>query len=100
MALLIQSFVFKTGQLGMDAVREVSHVTHPLVHAIEQPIANAYHETATTLNTAWRSTTAVFHLAAYAAGGYLAWSLMGEVAPREKRMIAQSVDRAWKRLRS
>lgn len=93
------SFLNSTYQMGADVVRDMVYVTHPLVHAIEQPISNVYTEAKTVVSGAWNLSHTVIHLSAYWFLGWMAWGWVGDVFPAEKRAIENSVSRAMKRAR-
>jgi hypothetical protein len=93
------SFLNSTYQFGSDIVQDVIYTTHPLVHAIEQPIANVYTEAKTMMTGAWNASHAIIHLSAYGFLGWMAWEWVGDLFPNEKRAITNSVNRAMKRAR-
>lgn len=84
---------------GSGSVNETSHVTHPFVHAVEQPVANASYETKTTHKGLHPVTNQLFGVAALIGGGWLAWTLMGEIMPSERRNIQYALSGIGKRLR-
>lgn len=93
------SFLNTSAHLGADVVRELMYVTHPLVHAVEQPIANVYTEAKTVVTGAWNVSHSIIHLSAYGFLGWMAWGWVGDIFPAEKRAITNSVSRAMKRAR-
>lgn len=94
-----RSLLSRAAHLGSDIVHDVVYLTHPLVHAVEQPVANIYTEAKTVVTGAWNASHAVIHLAAYWFVGTMAWDFLGAYFPREKRMITGAVDRVFKRPR-
>lgn len=82
--------------LGLD---EVSRVTHPLVHAVEQPITNATYETVTINKEVQQKTNTLFGIAAVVGAGWLTWTLMGEFMPAERNNIKYALHGIGKRLR-
>lgn len=96
------SFVQNVVPFGREVVSEISHVTHPLVHAIEQPISNAYHETQTIMTRGGRASWilgTVYNMALYSAAAWLTWTLFGDIFPSEKRSLEYAFQRGVKRLR-
>lgn len=87
MAILLSSLMHTMQQLGTDVVQDVVYVTHPLVHAIEQPLAGVWTETKTVVQGTWNMSHSLFRLAAYGTGGWLMWTWAGEYFPRQKRSI-------------
>lgn len=98
-SLLHNSFVPKFQAWGHDTVQEISHVTSPYVHAVEQPVANAYHETRTQLRSIHSWTGTLFGVAAFWGAGWLAWTMMGEIFPSERNSVSYAVRSIGKRLR-
>lgn len=95
----VQSQIHKVHASGTDAVREVSHMVSSSVHALTTPIANAYHETVTTITEPLSGTQRVYHFLVYGLGGWLTYEFVGGLFPREKRALEGSMQRAWKRIR-
>ena len=93
------SLLHTTYHLGADVVRDMVYVTHPLVHAIEQPISNVYTEAKTVVSGAWNISHSMIHLSAYWFLGWMTWSWIGDLFPSEKRAIESTVLRAMKRAR-
>jgi len=84
---------------GTDVVHEVSHMVSASVHALTTPIANAYHETVTTITEPLSVTQRVYHMLVYGLGGWMTYEFVGGFFPREKQMLENSLGRAWKRMR-
>lgn len=97
--LVHSSLLDQAYRFGSDLVNDVQYYTHPLVHAVEQPIANVYTEAKTVVNGAWNMSHSLIHLGAYWVAGWLAWEFVGEYFPREKRMLTDTMNRAFKRAR-
>lgn len=93
------SFLAQFHAWGRDRVHEVSHVTSPFVHAVEQPVANAYHETQTQLRGLGDWTHRLFGAAALLGGAWLTWTVFGEIFPEEQRSLRYAVRSVGKRLR-
>jgi hypothetical protein len=99
MSVIRNSFLNRAYHLGADVVHDAVYLTHPLVHAIEQPIQNVYTEAKTVVHGSWNMSHSVMHLAAYWFMGWLSWTWFGDVFPREQGMITDTVSRAFKRAR-
>ncbi len=99
MAALRDSLLNKMGTMGMDIVNDVVYYTHPLVHAIEQPITNVYQETKAVGMGLYNISDSVIRLGVYWMGAWLAWTWAEEYFPDETRYVTDSVERAWKRAR-
>lgn len=84
---------------GSDIVQDVIHVTHPLVHAVEQPITNIFTETRAVGSGVASMSGSLIRLSAYWMGGWLLWTFVEDLFPSETRQIKRTVDRAWKRAR-
>lgn len=97
--LFMDTLIPKVRQLGVDVVRDVRYVTDPLVHSLEQPLTNLYTDARTAVTDMWSLGQVGAKLATYWLGGWLVYSFVGSVFPREKRMIENTVVRAWKRVR-
>lgn len=97
--LYMNSHIHKMTASGYDTVKEVSHVVSSSVHALMVPVANAYHETKTTITEPLSMKQRAYHLLVWGTGGWLTYTLVGSMFPREKRMLESGVARAWKRLR-
>lgn len=99
MSLIRNSFLNRAYNIGSDIVHDAVYLTHPLVHAVEQPIQNVYTEAKTVVQGTWNMSTSVVHLAAYWFMGWLAWTWFGDMFPNEQRMITNTASRAFKRAR-
>lgn len=98
-SILENSFVNRVITAGSDIVQDVIHVTHPLVHAVEQPITNVFTETKAVGSGVMNMSGSLFRLGVYWMGGWLLWTFVEDVFPSETRQIKRTVDRAWKRAR-
>lgn len=98
-SLNYHAFLDKAKHFGESTIHDLQYVTHPFVHALEQPISNVYTEAKTVVVGAWNVSHSVIHLASYWIIGWLSWSFFGELFPAEKRAITNSVTRAFKRAR-
>lgn len=83
----------------MDTVNDIIHVTHPLVHAVEQPITNVFTETRAVGAGVYSMSGSLLRLSAYWMGGWLVWTFIEDLFPRETRTLKRNVGRAWKRAR-
>lgn len=100
MPIMRDSFLYRPGRgSGWGQVSDSNWNQHSLVHAIEQPITNIVHETKTVINGTWRMSDSVMKLAAYWVGGWMIYTVVGDMFPREKRAFESTVSRAWKRAR-
>lgn len=97
--MLVNTIIHKMKALGMDIVQDVRYVTDPLIHSIEQPLTNMYTEAKTVATDLWSITHTVARFAAYWLGGWLIYSFVGSLFPREKRMLEDTLSRAYKRVR-
>ena len=93
------SFVPKMQAMGVSVVQDVRYVTDPLIHKLEQPLTNMYTDAKTIAVDLWSLSQVAARLAAYWLGGWLLYSFAGSLFPREKRMLEDTVSRAWKRYR-
>lgn len=84
---------------GSDIINDVKYITHPLVHAVEQPITNVFTESRAVGTGLYNISDSLFRLGVYWMGGWLAWTWAENVFPSETRTIKSSVSRAWKRAR-
>lgn len=97
--ILKSSFVGGLYTTAKDVVHEASHVTHALVHAIEQPLAGVWTEAKTVAQNGWNVTHVVFRIAAFWTGGWLAWTWLGNTFPQQKRMLTDTLMITNKRAR-
>lgn len=84
---------------GVEVIREITDITHPLIHAIEQPIQNVFHEAKEVIQMPTHLFTLGVNLGTYFVMGWLGWTAFSEMFPREKRMLVNGIDRAFKRTR-
>lgn len=84
---------------GTAAVTEISHVISPYIHAVEQPVMNAAHETETVVQMHTRLTHGLYTAGVYGVGFWLGWGLFGQVFPRPKRLIKEEINGVLKRMR-
>lgn len=96
---LTDYFLPKMRDLGVGVVRDVRYVTDPLIHSLEQPLSNLYTDAKTVATDLWSISQVTVRIAAYWLGGWLLYSFVGSLFPREKRMLEDTVYRAWKRVR-
>lgn len=99
MAALRSSLLNKMVSTGSDVVNDVLYITHPLVHAVEQPITNVFHETKVVGAGLWNVSDSIVRLGVYWMGGWLLWTWAETVFPTETRTVRRTVGRAWKRAR-
>lgn len=84
---------------GWAHVHDSNWNQHSLVHAIEQPITNIVHETKTVINGTWKMSDSIVRLGAYWVGAWMIYTVVGDMFPRERRSLEDTVSRAWKRAR-
>ena len=97
---LLDRYLFQPLRAGGSAVlTELSHVTHPLVYAMEQPITNVIRDSTEVVSGVYHIATGAIHVAPYLAGAWLGWSFFGMYFPREKRALENGISSASKRIR-
>lgn len=99
MTALRNSLLNKMVSTGSDVVNDVLYLTHPLVHAVEQPITNVFHETKVVGTGLYNMSDSIVRLGVYWMGGWLAWTWAESMFPYETRNVKKYVSRAWKRAR-
>lgn len=99
MALLMNSMVHKVKAGGLAMVHEISDITNPLIHAVEQPIQGFMKEAKEIVPVPQFLYNTTVKLGTYFAVGWLGWTAFSETFPVEKRMLMQGIDRVIKRSR-
>lgn len=97
--LLDRTFLHPMQSLGHAALHELTDITHPLVHAVEQPIYNVVNDSRQVVGGLYQATRGVMHLMPYWVGAWLLWSAFELYFPDEYTSVRDSVDRATKRMR-
>lgn len=98
-SLLDRMFWNPMHHLGSSVLHEVTDITHPLVHAVEQPITNVINDSKVVVGGLYQVTQGVVHLLPYYVGGWLVWTAFQTYFPAESREVTNSVARAAKRMR-
>ena len=99
MDLLQRTFIQPVTTLGNAALHEIGEITHPLVHAVEQPINNVIRDSQQIVGGLYQLTQAAFHLAPYYVGGWLVWTAFSTYFPGEKRSLEGALYSAAQRMR-
>lgn len=85
--------------LGQGVVHEVTEVTHPMVHALEQPLTNVYQESRVVVGGMYHVVRGMIGLLPYGMSAWLIWSFVDTYLPDETEAVRGMVDRAAKRMR-
>ena len=97
---LLDRFLFQPLRAtGFAVVQELEHVTHPLVHAMEQPVTNIIRDSRQAASGVYQLAQGGLGVAPYLAGAWLGWSFFCMYFPCEKRALTGGVSRAAKRIR-
>ena len=99
MALLDRYLYQPLRATGSAVVSELSHITHPLVYAVEQPVTNIIRDSTEVVSGVYHIAQGAIHMAPYLAGAWLGWSFFGMYFPREKRALEGGLASAAKRIR-
>lgn len=97
--MLVNTILNKMKAVGVEVVQDARYVIDPLIHSLEQPLTNMYTDAKTVAIDLWSVSQVTARLAAYWLGGWLLYSFVGSLFPREKRMIEDTLSRAYKRVR-
>ena len=85
--------------VGRGVVHEVTEVTQPMVHALEQPLTNVYQESRVVVGGMYHVVRGMIGILPYGLSAWLIWSFVDTYLPEEGAAVRGVVDRAAKRMR-